>query len=151
MKPPEAIPFKRMQPGSTTASDFIMGNRNTTTRADAEIPLGQQATNEGDELTDLDRILPLPPPPPAQPLADGTDADSSTASWERVTLAGSGGGSVQYQGVEEEAGGNLTSGPSHTGADATAADIPSAAQQQGRSRVAAGSQLSRSRDAAGSQ
>ena len=117
-------PSRRMQPGSTTVSDFIMGNRNVTAGADVEIPLGQQATTEeGDELTDLDRIL-----PPARPLADGTDVDSSTASWERVTLSGSGGGSVQYQGVEEEAGGNLTSGPSHTGADATAADIPSAAQ-----------------------
>ena len=84
-----------MQPGSTTVSDFIMGNRNATTGADVEIPLGQQATTEeGDELTDLDRIL-----PPARPLADGTDVDSSTASWERVTLSGSGGGSVQYQGV----------------------------------------------------
>ena len=117
-------PSRRMQPGSTTVSDFTMGNRNVTTGADVEIPQGHQATTEeGDELTDLDRIS-----PPARPLADGTDADSSTASWERVTLSGSGGGSVQYQGVEEEAGGNLTGGPSHTRADATAADIPSAAQ-----------------------
>ena len=52
--------------------------------------------------TDLDPML-----LPARPLADGTDADSSDTSWEKPT--GSGGGSVQYQGVEDEAGGNLTS------------------------------------------
>ena len=60
---------------------------------------------------------------PARPLAEGPDVDSSNTSWEQVT--GSGGcSSTQCQGVEEEVGGNLTSGPSRTRADATAADIP---------------------------
>ena len=54
-------PSRRMQPGSTTVSDFTMGNRNVTTGADVEIPQGHQATTEeGDELTDLDRISPPP-------------------------------------------------------------------------------------------
>ena len=83
---------------------------------------------EGDALTDLDRIL-----PPARPLAEGTDVDSSNTSWEQVNGSGIGGSSVQYQGVEEEVGGNLTSGSRHTRAGATAADIPSAAQVMGLS------------------
>ena len=84
--------------------------------------LGEPMDLEESNLpTDLDQML-----LPARPLADGTDGDSSNTSWEK--LAGSGSGSVQYHGVGEEAGGNLTSGPSHTGADATAADIPPTAQ-----------------------
>ena len=78
---------------------------------------------EGDALTDLDRIV-----PPARPLAEGTDMDSSNTSWEQVNGSGSGGSYVQCRGVEDEAGGNLTSGSSHTRADATAADMPSPAQ-----------------------
>ena len=81
---------------------------------------------EGDALTDLDHIA-----PPARPLAEGTDVDSSNTSWEQVNGSGSGGSYVQCRGVEDEAGGNLTSGPSHTRADATAADMPSPAQADG--------------------
>ena len=88
-----------------------------------ETLLGHSGNLEGDALTDLDRIS-----PPARPLAEGTDVDSSNTSWEQVNGSGIGGGSVQYQGVEDEAGGNLTGGPSHTRADATAAGIPSTAQ-----------------------
>ena len=84
-----------------------------------ETLLGNPMNPESDLLTDLDRIS-----LPARPLAEGTDVDSSNTSWEQVNGNGSGKGSVQYQGVEDEAGGNLTSGPSHTRADATAADIP---------------------------
>ena len=77
---------------------------------------------ESDLLTDLDHMS-----LPARPLAEGTDVDSSNTSWEQVNGSG-GGSSIQCQGVEEEVGGNLTSGPSRTRADATAADIPSTAQ-----------------------
>ena len=73
---------------------------------------------ESDGLKDLDQES-----LPARPLAEGTDVDSSNTSWEQVNGSG-GGSSIQCQVVEEEVGGNLTSGPSRTRADATAADIP---------------------------
>ena len=77
---------------------------------------------DSDVVTYLDQISLT-----ARPLAEGTDVDSSNTSWEQVNGSG-GGSSIQCQGVEEEVGGNLTSGPSRTRADATAADIPSTAQ-----------------------
>ena len=46
---------------------------------------------------------------PARPLAEGTDPGSSDNSWDKLTMKGSGGEPVQYQRVEEEAGGTLTS------------------------------------------
>ena len=106
-----------------------MANRNVNigdTSGEAqrmETLLGHSENLEGDALTDLDRIS-----PPARPLAEGNDVDSSSTSWEQVNGSAIGGGSVQYHGGEDEAGGTLTSGPSHTRADATAADIPSPAQ-----------------------
>ena len=58
---------------------------------------------------------------PARPLAEGNDIDSTNTSWDQV---GSSMDSISYPVVEDEAGGNLTSGSGHTRADATAADIP---------------------------
>ena len=88
--------------------------------ADTPLEGTKEPQEESNALTDLDpRLL------PARPLADGTDADSSDTSWEKPTGGGSESGPCQ--GVEEEAGGNLTGGSSHTRADATAAGIPSAA------------------------
>ena len=89
----------------------------------ADTLLVESKSPASDLLTDLDRIS-----LPARPLAEGNGVDSSNTSWEQVNGSGSGVGSVQYQGVEDEACGNLTSGPSHTRADATAAGIPSTAQ-----------------------
>ena len=92
---------------------------------DTENPIA--AEKEGSSMIDLGRLL-----PPARPPAEGgTEADSSNTSWEDI-LPGGVDGPAKFHEAEDEAGDNLLNdGPSRSGADVTAADIPSAAQDMG--------------------
>ena len=86
------------------------------------------AEKEGSPMIGLGRSL-----PPARPPAEsGTEADSSNTSWEDVVLSGGADGPARahYEGDEDEAGDDLHHrGPSHKGADAAPAAMPSVPAQ----------------------